>query len=1712
MRHRINLSLALTLSFVMAASPVLIAAPNRSPRKTIPSPRSEISHPLSGRVKRIPGQPRQNTAQPQGQTTTQLPDGRLLLIGGMAPDGPLASVTINNPINGESISLPDMPLRRGWHSATMLPDGRVLIIGGIGANGQISDSVQIFDPDTRGFETLPKTGLSPRAYHSATLLTDGRVLVVGGESREGRPAANAEVWDFRTKGAQNLPDNISVARQQHKATLLSDGNVLIEGGIDQVSSPAQSAELFNVETGSFSFTSISSSEINGNPTFLAASIPRDSATKVSLDSIVTLRFSTPRNVASINSDTVKLSENGLQVPAKVIPAEHGRLAFVIPLEPLHNGTTYTVVLEAPKDEADKVTPATLSFTTIGDRKDEDKQRQTNQPITDADWLPDAESLRGNWKSKLGRSSWQDQEPLKARTGETAVSGQVLTLRGQPLADVTLTISGNSTRTDHTGRFLITSLAAGHQVMLIDGRSASKRRSIYGLFRVGLEVAVGKTNALPFTIWMPKLDMANAVNIPSPNTSEIVITTPLIPGLELHLPPGTVIRDVDGKAVTQISITPVPTDRPPFPLPPGFNVPVFASIQPGGARIIPPRARLIYPNYTSERPGTRISFWNYDPEAKGWYTYGQGTVSSDGRQVVPDPGVVIYEFSGIMISNIGNPPLDAPNAGGGPESRDGDPVDLGTGLFVLNKTDLFLSDTLPLTLRRTYRPGDNTSRAFGIGTNHSYEMFLWSVNNWQETDLILPDGGRIHYARISPGTGWTDAVYEHTSTPSLFYKSRLSWNGSGWDLRLKNGTVYVFPLFAPIQSIRDRYGNRITISRSNGTTGNITQVTSPNGRWIQFVYDSSNRVTQAKDNTGRTVNYTYDAGGRLWKVTDPAGGVTEYTYDTSNRMLTLKDARGIVFLTNEYDTAGRVTKQTQADNSTYQFAYTLGVNGKITQTDVTDPRGNVRRVTFNPNGYTLSEIRALGKPEQQIYSYERQSGTNLILNVTDPLTRTTSFTYDAMGNLASVTRLSGTSQAVTTTITHEPGFNQVASVTDPLNHTTAFGYDPTGNLTSISDPLNHQTTFAYDTAGQRVSVTDPLQHTFQFTYDGGDLIAITDPLGRTGTRALDALGRLISITNPLGQRTRYKYDALNQQTGKTDPVQGVTVFGYDANGNLLSVTDARNNVTSYTYNNMDRAITHRDPLLHDETYQYNPNGNLTQLTDRKGQVRSSGYDALGRLIQVTYADTSTISYTYDSVSRVTQMVDSTSGTITYAYDNLNRLVSEITAQGSISYTYDVAGRRTGMSVPGQTTISYTYDNANRLTEITKGASAVTFAYDNADRRISLTLPNGVVTEFTYDSASQLTGLTYKYGTNTLGNLSYTYDAGGRRVRVGGSYARTGLPQAVTSAAYNAANQQTSFGGQSLTYDLNGNLTGDGTNTYTWNARNQLTSITGGVAAGFSYDGLGRRVTRTVSSISTNYLYDAKNVVQELSGTTPIANLLSGGMDEVFARTDSSGSSAILADVLGSSVALSDSSGVLQTNYTYEPFGNTSTSGTPSTNASQFTGRENDGTGLYYYRARYYSPIFQRFLSQDPLGFGGGDSNLYGYVRNSPLNLVDPIGLDGAPPQQSTPTQPNSSTTWPEIIRDWLLNMWNTVTPMGELTSTLQVGPDAYTTTQILIEQKAKRDEATRCAFGDCTPSDDGNPNTPNRPDSREPSTPSPLDYPKGGSRQQPGIPPLARRKN
>jgi RHS repeat-associated protein len=351
-----------------------------------------------------------------------------------------------------------------------------------------------------------------------------------------------------------------------------------------------------------------------------------------------------------------------------------------------------------------------------------------------------------------------------------------------------------------------------------------------------------------------------------------------------------------------------------------------------------------------------------------------------------------------------------------------------------------------------------------------------------------------------------------------------------------------------------------------------------------------------------------------------------------------------------------------------------------------------------------------------------------------------------------------------------------------------------------------------------------------------------------------------------------------------------------------------------------------------------------------------------------------------------------------YDPLDGLLAETTSLGSVSYQYDAIGRRTAMTVSGQSPVSYTYDANSRVQTIAQAPlNPVDIQYDALGRRTLLSLPNQVSTEYQYDPGSRLTGLVYRNALGVLGGLSYKYDSAGNRIGVEGSFARTLLPDPVPSATYDAANRQLGFAHMTMLFDDNGNLTNlaepGGNTTLSWDSRNRLIEIGGPtLGASFAYDALGRRAAKTLNGQATSFLYDGLEIIREIGENGDAVYLRTLAVDETLARSDVSGTFAYLADALGSTMSLADGSGALATNYSYAPFGHASISGLPSPNAFQFTSRENDGTGLYYYRARYYSSALQRFIGEDPIRLFSGTLNFYGYVGNNPLVFVDPFGLD------------------------------------------------------------------------------------------------------------------------
>lgn len=1614
-----------------------------------------------------------------------------------------------------------MSMARSGHAATLLPNGQVLVLGGVGSNGAVLDSAERFNPATASFTALGSVGLLARSGHTATVLVDGRVLIAGGVDGRGFAVPDVEVYEPVSGAIERLSAPLDAARLRHVAALLPNSNVLLWGGTSPQGQALSSGDLFDATAQRFMSVSADAARnvagalsSAGAPSVLE-SLPAASATQVPVAQRLMLRFNKRMSVASLNAKTVTLVGPSGTVKIDPVAVEGGVLLFVTPQQELLPDSSFTLFVQGATDEYGQTLPlvaigfktaalgssstgkgagtATASVVTTaavtasqGPAATASAAVVATNSEDDDLWIPSEKNFHGEWKSgrrQLAERSkpndalvrWTlhgDPRLLKATplqvasgklpqapkgpAGVTAVAGQVLKLNGRPLKGVTLSIGNHQVRTDANGEFLLQGVPDGHQVLVIDGATADHAKRHYGRYEYGMDVTAGQTNVLPFVSWMTALDTTDTINVPSPTTAPVVLTNPQIPGLELRIPQGTVIRDAQGKIVTQLSMTAIPVDQPPFPLP-NFPVPVYFTVQPGGAHLLgidaksAKGAQIVYPNFTHAPAGTRMDFWDYDSTARGWFKYGQGSVTADGTQVVPDPGVVIYELSGAMISVPANSP--AAGATNTCSGKAADPVDLFTGLYLYNRTDLSIRDVEPITVSRSYRPADQTSRAFGIGSNLSYDLYLVGTTfPYTYQYLILPDGGHVYFPRTSSGTSFEDAVYQAQGCPgSPYYGAVLRWDtsvpGSAWSITLKDGTVYYFPdsynstsaRSAAAIMIRDRVGNTVTLTRDGNH--NLTQITSPNGRHLFLTYDGSNRVTQATDDIGRVVQYAYDSGGRLQTITDPLQHTEQLGYETqtvdpaksiggvstTTNLTTVVDERGNPITTNTYDANGRIAKQTYPDGTSYTFSFTThsvtplptvivaggggttpGPVSVVTQVDFTNERGSTTRQKFDANGFTTNIIDALGLPEQRTTTYNRDPSTSLVNSEVDALGRTTTYQYDAVGNITQVTRLSGTPNAVSASMTYDPTYNKVTSVTDPNGNKTTFTYDGFGNLVQTTDALGHSVSSVYDSQGRLISVQDALSHLSSLGYSGADLSAATDALGRTTQFFADSVGRPRSITDPLSNPTYITYDALDRTSSTTDAKGGNIGATFDANGNVLTQVDQNLNSTSFSYDGRNRVTGSQDALSQSDSVAYEPGGAVSKATDRKGQVTAvQTFDGLGRIVKIGYGATvaapttfkSTVTNTWDAGNRLTQVVDSTSGTISRVYDDLDRLTSETTPQGSVSYTYDAAGRRSTMTVQGQPTVTYTWDAANRVTQIQQAAGAIngnavqtiSFTYDNANRRVQTTLVNGIVAAYTYDDANELTGITYTTSTGTLiGDLSYTYDGAGRRNSVGGSLANVLPGVAVSSASVDANNRLSNWGGQALTYDANGNLVSDGANTYTWDERNQLVSISGATSASFAYDSFGRRTSKTVAGMQTKFVYDGINAVQQTTGSTVLSLLGGLGVDERYAELSAEHQAIVLVDGIGSTIALADAAQTIQTSYAYDAYGNVSYSGALSTSA-QYTGRENDGTGLYYYRARYYSPKYGRFISEDPIGWASGQTNSYVYVGGHPVVSTDPLGL-------------------------------------------------------------------------------------------------------------------------
>ena len=659
----------------------------------------------------------------------------------------------------------------------------------------------------------------------------------------------------------------------------------------------------------------------------------------------------------------------------------------------------------------------------------------------------------------------------------------------------------------------------------------------------------------------------------------------------------------------------------------------------------------------------------------------------------------------------------------------------------------------------------------------------------------------------------------------------------------------------------------------------------------------------------------------------------------------------------------------------------------------------------------------------------------------------SASFDEHGNLTS---FSDSVRNGTRTLAYQEAFNRLTAVTDSQGNTTSLAYDERGNLTTLTSPNGRTLAFSHNDLGLTEASTDALGTQRQFEYnDGGNLTRIiegdgasqritgityteeclpatlSNAEGQTSQFDYDAQGQLTRVMLPDGRNIDIAYDDVGSPTTITPPGRPAHQFSFN-DVNLEATYDppdigVSDDITSMEYNNARQLTTINRPDGKRVDFGYDTAG---RLNSRQMPAVSStiGYDAsTGQLISVDSTDNIDMDFTWDGFLPVAStMSGELNGQVSQNFDSDFFLISESVNGNAISYDYDNDGlliragnlnlsRENASGLLGSTTLGivteslgynafaepqyrqiqvngspilafdYNRDKLGRIDTLTEtlGGSevALDYAYDLAGRLVEVRQNGTAIETYAYDANSNRI-----QSSNATGTINYTYDDQDRLIEA----TRTG---GTTTYEYNNAG------------DLQSKTTASATTSYYYDAAGNLRTVTLPDSTEIEYliDGLDRRVGKQVNgTLIKGWLYrDLLNPVAELDGDgNVLSRFVYGEQPNVPAYMIKDGKTyRIVSDHLGSPRLVIDTvTGEIVQQMAYDTFGKVIEDTNPGFQPFGFAGGLYDhDTGLVRFGARDYDPETGRWTAKDPIRFAGGDTNMYGYVFNDPVNLIDPSGL-------------------------------------------------------------------------------------------------------------------------
>jgi RHS repeat-associated protein len=753
-------------------------------------------------------------------------------------------------------------------------------------------------------------------------------------------------------------------------------------------------------------------------------------------------------------------------------------------------------------------------------------------------------------------------------------------------------------------------------------------------------------------------------------------------------------------------------------------------------------------------------------------------------------------------------------------------------------------------------------------------------------------------------------------------------------------------------------------------------------------------------------YSLDAYG----LEIPVESITKFSYNTKGQLLGVDGPLAGTADTVTYGynaTTGDLTGQTMPVSGTKSFSNH-------------DAAGRPGRVT-DANANSID------------YTYDGRGRLDTATRLWD--SAVTDYDYNAAGKLDTVTLANG----VTYTYTYDAVYGQLETITDALGNTIEHGYDAQGNI--------------IDTGYHLPGGTKTFWQRFDYQYPGrpGKLWKQINPDNSYYEYAYDAVGNLNQTTDPEGKITTYGYDLLNRRTSMIQPGTVTTDYVYDGQGNMVLVTDPESHTTEYVVDDLGRTVKIVSPDSGTSVYGFDAAGNLVARTDANNITSTYTYDDEYRLTGIQYPDTSqNVTYTYDAgvngMGRLTGKTDP-SGSYVYGWDEAGNLASEQKTIDSVVYTtgydYDAAGLLTEMTYPDGLIVTWQRDAVGNVSGVTATRGGVprtlagTIAYLPFGTMEAMTLGNGVTVDRTFDQQYRMTtdlstgiqsldfdhdlvgnvtaitnlldatrDLTFGYddlyqvtsATGIYGTLGFGFDDVGNRLsRTDGGSTETYTYTIDT----NRLDMITNGGTTDIVIDSAGNTIGYGTRTLSYTQANRLAQVQdgGNTLGAYVYSADGRRMKKTVGSQVAVYHYDtAGQLIGESDGQGNLTRLyvyLNGEpLSQITVAGGTESTYYYHTDHLGTPQKMTDGTGAIVWAADYLPFGDVSVAVGTVENNLRFAGQYFDTeSGLHYNYHRYYVPAIGRYLTPDPIGLEGG-INLYSYVHNNPVNLIDSFGLSPA----------------------------------------------------------------------------------------------------------------------